>query len=103
MKTAVDWLVDHLYLVIPNEERDFLEGLREEALKKEKEQIVEAYDRGYKACDLDEALEINKTMFSGEKYYEQTYNQKQHIIDIMKADEDDGLYKMFDTNSDKKH
>jgi hypothetical protein len=24
--------------------------------------------------------------------YNQTYNQKQHIIDIMKADEDDGLY-----------
>jgi hypothetical protein len=39
----------------------------------EKEQIVEAYDRGYKACDLDEALEINKTMFSGERYYEQAY------------------------------
>jgi hypothetical protein len=41
----------------------------------EKEQIVDAYDKGYKACDLDEALEINKTMFSGERYYEQTYNQ----------------------------
>jgi len=39
----------------------------------EKEQIVDAYDNGYKACDLDEALEINKTMFSGERYYEQTY------------------------------
>ena len=39
----------------------------------EKEQIVNAYDRGYKACDLDEALEINKTMFSGENYYNQTY------------------------------
>ncbi len=44
-------------------------------LEKEKEQIVNAYDRGYKACDLDEALEINKTMFSGERYYNQTYNQ----------------------------
>jgi hypothetical protein len=44
-------------------------------LEKEKEQIVNAYDRGYKACDLDEALEINKTMFSGERYYEQTYNK----------------------------
>ncbi len=41
----------------------------------EKEQIVSAYARGYKACDLDEALEINKTMFSGERYYNQTYNQ----------------------------
>jgi hypothetical protein len=47
----------------------------ESKLEKEKEQIVNAYDRGYKACDLDEALEINKTMFSGERYYEQTYNQ----------------------------
>ena len=44
-------------------------------LEKEKEQIVDAYDRGYKACDLDETLEINKTMFSGERYYEQTYNK----------------------------
>ena len=44
-------------------------------LEKEKEQISIAYDRGYKACDLDEALEINKTMFSGERYYNQTYNQ----------------------------
>ena len=47
----------------------------ENLLEKEKEQIVNAYDRGYKACDLDEALEINKTMFSGERYYNQTYNQ----------------------------
>jgi hypothetical protein len=47
----------------------------ESKLEKEKEQIINDYDRGYKACDLDEALEINKTMFSGERYYEQTYNQ----------------------------
>jgi len=44
-------------------------------LEKEKEQIVNSYDSGYKACDLDEALEINKTMFSGERYYKQTFNQ----------------------------
>ena len=41
MKTAVNWLVDHIYLVIPNEERNFLEGLRKEALEKEKEQFVD--------------------------------------------------------------
>jgi hypothetical protein len=46
-----------------------------ELLKKEREQIIEAYDMGYKACDLDEALEINKTMFSGDRYYNNTYNQ----------------------------
>jgi hypothetical protein len=46
MKTAVDWLVDHLYLVIPYEERNFLEGLRKEALEKEKEQIEQAFRKG---------------------------------------------------------
>jgi hypothetical protein len=74
MKTAMqehfEWLQENqLYFGIPIEAIDNAEDL----LEKEKEQIVNAYDRGYKACDLDEALEINKTMFSGERYYEQTY------------------------------
>jgi hypothetical protein len=76
MKTAMqehfEWLQENqLYFGIPIEAIDNAEDL----LEKEKEQIAIAYDRGYKACDLDEALEINKTMFSGERYYEQTYNQ----------------------------
>ena len=29
---------------------------------------------------------------AAEEYYNQTYNTKKHIIDIMKADENDGLY-----------
>jgi hypothetical protein len=62
MKTAVDWLVDHLYLVIPNEERDFLEGLRKEALKKEKQQIIDAFIDGEDGVPA-------------EQYYNQTYNQ----------------------------
>ena len=41
MKTAVNWLVDHIYLIIPNEERKFLEGLIKEALEKEKEQFLD--------------------------------------------------------------
>jgi hypothetical protein len=69
MKTAVDWLVDHLYLVIPNEERNFLEGLRKEALEKEKEQIKEAwYNGGINGMGL---FETN----TGEEYYDQKYNQ----------------------------
>ena len=78
-ETAIEWLIRMLYSpacvgfisgrrVIPHE-------IIKQALEKEKEQIIDAYDRGYKACDLDEALEINKTMFSGERYYEQTYNK----------------------------
>ena len=76
MKTVLQELIERL-----NHVREFdriIPGLIKQAeglLEKEKEQIIEAYDRGYKACDLDEALEINKTMFSGERYYEQAYNQ----------------------------
>ena len=65
MKTAVDWLVDHLYLVIPNEERNFLEGLRKEALEKEKEQIVDAYNDAY----FGDAYKYKDS----EEYYNQTY------------------------------
>lgn len=84
-------------------------------LEKEKEQIINANRSG-----VD--MVVNKEKFiTGEDYYNQTFNQKedktfkqkskwtsvdntkQHIVDIMKADKDDGLYKMFDTDSDKKH
>jgi len=68
MKTAVDWLVDHLYLVIPNEERDFLEGMRKEALEKEKEQII-------KAMTYSTYREWKGISVSNEQYYNQTYNQ----------------------------
>jgi hypothetical protein len=78
-------------------------------LEKEKEQIKTAFASGWNWNS------------DPEKYYQETYvqkedktfkqkskwtsvdNTKQHIIDIMKADEDDGLYKTFDTDPDKKH
>ena len=41
-QTAVDWIINKIYMVIPNEERDFLEGLREQAKAIEKEQIIDA-------------------------------------------------------------
>jgi hypothetical protein len=66
MKTAMQELMEWLDDSIP-------ETIKEKYLEKEKEQIVNDFENGYKACDLDEALEINKTMFSGERYYEQTY------------------------------
>lgn len=46
---------------------------------------------------------IEKNWWKEVKQEIENYNQKQHIIDIMKADEDDGLYKTFDTDPDKKH
>jgi hypothetical protein len=90
MKTAVDWLVDHLYWVIPYEERNFLEGLKKEALEKEKEQIIDAHFNGMDklATSLSEFLPIKHTMSviqeiknggdiheDGQEYYNQNYNQ----------------------------
>ena len=34
-------------------------------LEKEKEQIIDAFEVGYKSCDLDEAFEINRKLASG--------------------------------------
>ena len=44
-------------------------------LKKEKKQITDAFEVGYKSCDIDEAFEINRKLASGELHYNQTYNQ----------------------------
>ena len=90
MKTAMQELIDEL---------SFIEGLKDEIdlsqksilktaaiknlLEKEKEQIINAYLKGY----IHYLPEVDS-----KEYYNQTYNQKQHIIDIMKADEEDGLY-----------
>ena len=72
MKTAMqewtEWLKAYEY-ELPLE----LQIKAKELLEKEKDQLIKAYNDGYKACDLDEALEINKTMFNGEEYYIDNY------------------------------
>lgn len=73
MKTAVDWLVDHLYLVIPNEERNFLEGMRKEALEKEKEQIVKAWEDGDYAYFYSK--ETGRDFDNGEDYFNEKYKK----------------------------
>jgi len=91
MKTAIQELIDEL---------SFIEGLKDEidlsqksilktvaiknALEKEKKQIIDAY--------YGKINGVFGYREEGEQYYNQTYNQKQIIIDIMKADEEDGLY-----------
>ena len=115
MKTAMQELIewgDEMLLKHPQKILGFGEAIDKavELLEKEKEQIMMAFNDG-------KINSVLKKRYS-EEYYNQTYNQqedktfkqkskwttqKQHIIDIMKADEDDGLYKMFDTDSDKKH
>jgi hypothetical protein len=71
------------------------EGLFDKALKKEKEQIVKDWQKGYSTgCVVgsNDYTNEDEEKDNGNYYYNQTYNQKQHIIDIMKADEDDDLY-----------
>ena len=64
-------------------------------LEKEKEQIIKSWGKGYSTgCVVgsNDYTNEDEEKDNGNYYYNQTYNQKQHIIDIMKADEDDGLY-----------
>jgi N-acetyl-anhydromuramyl-L-alanine amidase AmpD len=74
MKTAMqelsEWLQAYEY-ELPLE----LQIKAKEALEKEKEQIIDAFEVGYKSCDIDEAFEINRKLASGELYYNKTYNQ----------------------------
>jgi hypothetical protein len=71
----------------------FVIRMATELIEKEKEQIIDAYMLGFNDSYKYQIQKSNKvTPRNGEEYYNQTYNQKQHIIDIMKADEDDGLY-----------
>jgi hypothetical protein len=94
MKTAMQELIDEMNLI-----KNLLweEGLKDKSamisdmikkavnkLEIEKEQIIAAY-----YGNIDGVFGYRE---EGEEYYNQTYNQKQHIIDIMKADEDDDLY-----------
>lgn len=84
-KTAMQELIEFIELNI--DDNDFIKHQvleeADKALEKEKEQIMNAFLEGKVNHSKDWAIE----------YYNQTYNQqKQHIIDIMKADEDDGLY-----------
>jgi Zn-finger nucleic acid-binding protein len=60
------------------------EGIFDKLLQKEKDQIMKAFLEGKVNHSKDWSIE----------YYEKTYkeNKKQHIIDIMKKDENDGLY-----------
>ena len=94
MKTAMQELIEYLEKVYYVKEIRDWDEYKNKALEKEKKQIKEAFIDGV----IDSEYGV-----PAEQYYNQTYNQKQHIIDIMKADEDDGLYKTFDTDPDKKH
>ena len=73
MKTAMKELIDYMktYFHLTDDSLEMFD----KALEKEKEQIIDAFEVGYKSCDLDEAFEINRKLASGELHYNKTYNQ----------------------------
>jgi hypothetical protein len=96
MKTAmqelIEWVkVNDLSLKVSLYNNELINKLNK-ALEKEKEQIIKAHENGQ--AEFDSLHYRDKNVRLSNNYYNQTYNQKQLIIDIMKADEDDGLYKM---------
>ena len=73
--TAVDWLLENLPLRYKNAILNTCQEEINQAKAMEKEQIIDAFEVGYKSCDIDEAFEINRKLASGELYYNKTYNQ----------------------------
>jgi hypothetical protein len=79
MKTAMqeleEKLKDNLKWIVMNADYELMDKLFIQGLEKEKEQIIYAFESGYKSCDIDEAFEINRKLASGELNYNKTYNQ----------------------------
>ena len=76
MKTAMQELIDYVDSIWSNSGwEETIKEKAKELLEKEKEQIITAFEVGYKSCDLDETFEINRKLASGELHYNKTYNQ----------------------------
>ena len=79
MKTAMKSLITHLEMLnhrastVPVD--SLIDTIKVSYLNLEKEQIMNAYEHGYEACDMDEAMEVNKKLTSGDLYYNMNYNQ----------------------------
>jgi Zn/Cd-binding protein ZinT len=90
MKTAMQEWFDELKSNYPYMANEIFDKGFNKYLEKEKEQIIKAHTNAYLIGEDD--ISVEDANEASMKYYKQTYNTKQHIIDIMKADEDDGLY-----------
>ena len=74
MKTIMQELVDIMNADKVSFTEWFIDNYKM-LLEKEKEQIMNAYEAGYEACDMDEVMEVNKKLTSGDLYYNMNYNQ----------------------------
>ena len=85
MKTAMQELIEYLRSLAFSKchlgmgdimlTQGHIDELEEKYIEKEKEHIMNAYENGYEACDMDEAMEVNKKLTSGDLYYNMNYNQ----------------------------
>jgi hypothetical protein len=90
MKTAMQELIEYLRSLAFSKchlgmgdimlTQGHIDELEEKYIEKEKEQIIDAYENGYEACDMDEAMEVNKKLTSGDLYYNMNYNQNKEIV-----------------------
>lgn len=103
MKTAMQELlvlVEQIFSNAKTQEvesavNDIINIITQECILKEKEQIEHAH--AHHRCLHDKTMECTIEAYKrAEEYYNQTYKQKekqkQNIINIMEADENDGLY-----------
>jgi len=80
MKNSIEYLINEVSEILGDTHLNSMQYLLlADALKKSrqkhKQEIVDAFEAGYKSCDIDEAFEINRKLASVELYYNQTYNQ----------------------------
>ena len=79
MKTAMELALARIEMLYIEKDSIHWEMFKNDCMEKEKKQIVESFEVGYKSCDIDEAFEINRKLASGEQYYNYTYNQNKTL------------------------
>ena len=76
-KTAIQTLKEKLPSLFENDENGFYKKLFEEMEKLEKKQIMDAYNQGYRDCEVDlNDYSMNEDIAEftdAEQYYKQTY------------------------------
>ena len=76
MKTAMAFALARIEMLYIEKDSVHWEMFKNRCMEKEKEHIINAFEVGYKSCDIDEAFEIDRKLASGEKYYNKTYQNK---------------------------
>ena len=74
-QTAVEWLIHQLNTRQKPLDNSQIDELFEKAKEIEEQHIIKAWNAGYESNDIDEKYEINQSLFSAIKYYNETYKK----------------------------